>query len=38
MPPPPLPMMTPAFGSANDRPASFHASRAAITPNSAARE
>ena len=30
MPPPPLPMITPALGSANDRPASFHASRAAM--------
>jgi hypothetical protein len=38
MPPPPLPMTTPAFGSATDSPASRHASRAATTPASAARE
>ena len=38
MPPPPLPMSTPAPGSPARSPASRHASRAAITPNSAARE
>ena len=38
MPPPPLPMSTPARGSPARRPASRHASRAAMTPNSAARE
>ena len=38
MPPPPLPMITPAPGSPTRRPASCHASRAAITPKSAARE
>src|SRR5580765_3282042 len=38
MPPPPLPITTPAPGSAMPRPASVHASRAATTPMSAARE
>jgi hypothetical protein len=38
MPPPPLPITTPAFGSAIRRPASAHASRAAMTPIRAARE
>src|SRR4029453_640030 len=38
MPPPPVPISTRALISPYDRPASFHASRAAITPNSAARE
>ena len=31
-------MITPAFASPKARPASFQASRAAITPNNAARE
>src|SRR5215510_8208478 len=38
MPPPPVPIRTPALVSPYERPASFHASRAAITPNNAARE
>ena len=38
MPPPPLPMMTPVRGSPARSPASRHASRAATTPKSAARE
>ena len=38
IPPPPLPITTPASGSPTRSPASIHASRAAITPTSAARE
>jgi hypothetical protein len=38
IPPPPLPIRTPAPDSPARSPASRHASRAAITPKSAARE
>ena len=38
IPPPPLPISTPAPGSPTRRPASRHASRPASTPKSAARE